>query len=340
MNTQSQSNVLLETNIHLEPQLLKLGIVKVHEGKVRDSYISETGDRIVITTDRVSAFDRVMPFGVPQKGAVLNMLSEDFMRNAETIVPSWLHENGTPHPQVAIGKNCEPIKVEMIVRGYLCGTAWRAYKKGVRNICGVDLPDGLVENQKLPHPIITPTTKADIGKHDENITPEAIVESGLCSQTQYEEMADISLKLFEMGSLEAEKAALILVDTKFEFGTFEGRLHLIDELLTPDSSRYFDLYYYTGRQAKGEKQEDLSKEYLRKLLMSRGFAGEEGQEVPHITQEEIEEISLRYRSVYERLVGAPVFEMDDSEPRIASNSPKEEEVRSRVYFWFVKNRKG
>jgi phosphoribosylaminoimidazole-succinocarboxamide synthase len=285
-----------------------------------------------------------MPFGIPGKGAILNMLSAHFMdkAEAENIVPCWRHERGTPHPQVTIGKNCKPFKIEMIVRGYLCGSAWRAYKKGVRVICGVTLPDGLVENQKLPKPIITPTTKADIGKHDEDITPEAIVESGLCTKAEYDEMARISFELFDMGAREADKAGLILVDTKFEFGMFEGRIHLIDELLTPDSSRYFDRADYDMRQPKGEKQEDLSKEYLRKLLMSRGFDGQEGQEVPEITPAEIREIGWRYANVYERLVGQPLFPVGSNNDQHGlghfNMSSTEEAVKDGIDRWFQEHR--
>jgi len=334
-------SVLLRTNIDLgqgDPYQLR----KVHEGKVRDTYVSDvTGDRLVVTTDRVSAFDRVLPFGVPQKGAILNMISTLFMKKAVNIVPSWVHQDGKPHPQVSIGLDCVPFKIEMIVRGYLCGSAWRAYKKGVRTICGVELPDGLVENQQLPTPIITPTTKADIGKHDEDITPSAIVASGLCTHEQYKEMADISRKLFQMGSEESEKAVMILVDTKFEFGMFNERIHLIDELLTPDSSRFFDRHYYDIRQEKGEPQEDLSKEYLRKLLMLRGFSGKEGQEVPLISEKEIREVSLRYQSVYERFMGRPLFPMAEENPLVHFNSsPDEDAIKDSFNRWFKEHRSG
>lgn len=343
MNDMTENQVLLKTDIHwdeTDPYLRRW----VHEGKVRDTYSSAvTRDRIVVTTDRVSAFDVVMPFGVPQKGAILNMLSAHFMKMAvaEGIVPCWANPTGVTHPNLTIGLDCTPIKVEMIVRAYLCGSAWRAYKKDIRVICGVELPDGLKENDKLPFPIITPTTKADIGKHDEDITPQAIVESGLCSQAQYDAMARISLKLFEMGSREADKAAMILVDTKFEFGFLGGQIYLIDELLTPDSSRFFDRYYYDERQPKGEPQEDLSKEYLRKLLISRGFEGKEGQQVPEITPEEIEEMSVRYQSVFERLIGRPLFNGGETSVQGLDHfnmASTQEAVEDGIVRWFQEHR--
>jgi phosphoribosylaminoimidazole-succinocarboxamide synthase len=340
--SEAQDQVLLKTDIRWDDAPDPFKRKKIHEGKVRDTYYSYSSeDRIVVTTDRVSAFDVVMPFGIPGKGAILNMLSIHFMQKAHPIVPCWVLGHGVPHPQVSIGVNCKPFKIEMIVRGYLCGSAWRAYKKGIRVICGVTLPDGLKENDKLPRPIITPTTKADIGRHDEDITPQAIVDSGLCTEIQYYKMAAISLELFEMGSYYANEAAMILVDTKFEFGLFNGQIYLIDELLTPDSSRYFDRSSYNERQPKGESQEDLSKEYLRKLLMSRGFEGKEGQVVPEITKEEVNEISLRYTSVYERLVGQPLFPRPTNDPYrfdYFNMSSTEEAVKDGVGRWFNEHR--
>lgn len=336
MNNTTDQEVLLKTNISWGEATDPYRRRKIHEGKVRDTYLSDRDDRIVVTTDRVSAFDVIMPFGVPGKGAVLNMLSNYFMKKADQIVRCWASEEGMPHPQVTIGRNCKPFKIEMIVRAYLCGSAWRAYKRGVRTICGVKLPEGLKENDKLPYPVMTPTTKADIGQHDEDITPQAIVESGLCTQIEYHELAGISLKLFQMGALAAERAGMILADTKFELGTFGGKIYLIDELLTPDSSRYFDRKSYDERQPKGEPQEDLSKEYLRKLLMSRGFEGKDGQTVPEITSEEIAEIALRYRNVYERLT-ARTFENGTG---LFSDviAPTDEAIRSGVDYWFKEHR--
>ncbi len=343
MNTITEFPVLLKTDLHLGDKLSKYSIQKIHEGKVRDSYFSNTGtgDRIVVTTDRVSAFDVVLPFGIPGKGAILTQISNYFMEiaRARDIVPCWTFGYGNPNPQISIGRNCEPFKIEMIVRGYLCGSAWRAYKNGARSICGQTLPEGLKENDKLPNPIITPTTKAEKGNHDEDITPDSIVTSGLCTQIQYYEMATISLKLFEMGTQESKKAAMILVDTKFEFGLFEGKIYLIDELLTPDSSRYFDLYRYNETHPRGEKQEDLSKEYLRKLLMERGFEGKEGQVVPEITQEEIEEVSARYHSVYHRLTGKPLFLPTGDGSHLSYPQVAESFLKEDLDRWFVDNRR-
>lgn len=269
-------------------------------GKVRDVY--DLGDLLVmVVTDRISAFDVVLPEGIPFKGQVLNSIAASFLDSTSDIIPSW--KISVPDPSVTIGYKCEPFKVEMVIRGYLSGHAWREYLDGKREICGVKLPDGLVENQKLPEPIITPTTKADVG-HDMDISREAIIASGLVGEEDYRKLEDYTRKLFERGTLLAAKRGLILVDTKYEFGKRNGIITLMDEIHTPDSSRYFYADGYEKRLASGEKQKHLSKEFVREWLMASGFSGQEGQKVPEMTPEIVNGIKDRYIELYNHLMGA------------------------------------
>lgn len=269
-------------------------------GKVRDVY--DLGDLLVmVVTDRISAFDVVLPEGIPFKGQVLNSIAASFLDSTSDIIPNW--KIAVPDPSVTIGYKCEPFKVEMVIRGYLSGHAWREYRDGKREICGVKLPDGLVENQKLPEPIITPTTKADVG-HDMDISREAIIASGLVGEEDYRKLEDYTRKLFERGTLLAAKRGLILVDTKYEFGKRNGIISLMDEIHTPDSSRYFYADGYEKRLASGEKQKHLSKEFVREWLMASGFSGQEGQKVPEMTPEIVNGIKDRYIELYNHLMGA------------------------------------
>lgn len=269
-------------------------------GKVRDVY--DLGDLLVmVVTDRISAFDVVLPEGIPFKGQILNSIAASFLDSTSDIIPNW--KIVVPDPSVTIGYKCEPFKVEMVIRGYLSGHAWREYRDGKREICGVKLPDGLVENQKLPEPIITPTTKADVG-HDMDISREAIIASGLVGEEDYRKLEDYTRKLFERGTLLAAKRGLILVDTKYEFGKRNGIISLMDEIHTPDSSRYFYADGYEKRLASGEKQKHLSKEFVREWLMASGFSGQEGQKVPEMTPEIVNGIKDRYIELYNHLMGA------------------------------------
>lgn len=269
-------------------------------GKVRDVY--DLGDLLVmVVTDRISAFDVVLPEGIPFKGQVLNSIAASFLDSTSDIIPNW--KIAVPDPSVTIGYKCEPFKVEMVIRGYLSGHAWREYRDGKREICGVKLPDGLVENQKLPEPIITPTTKADVG-HDMDISREAIIASGLVGEEDYRKLEDYTRKLFERGTLLAAKRGLILVDTKYEFGKRNGIITLMDEIHTPDSSRYFYADGYEKRLASGEKQKHLSKEFVREWLMASGFSGQEGQKEPEMTPEIVNGIKDRYIELYNHLMGA------------------------------------
>lgn len=269
-------------------------------GKVRDVY--DLGDLLVmVVTDRISAFDVVLPEGIPFKGQILNSIAASFLDSTSDIIPNW--KIAVPDPSVTIGYKCEPFKVEMVIRGYLSGHAWREYRDGKREICGVKLPDGLVENQKLPEPIITPTTKADVG-HDMDISREAIIASGIVGEEDYRKLEDYTRKLFERGTLLAAKRGLILVDTKYEFGKRNGIITLMDEIHTPDSSRYFYADGYEKRLASGEKQKHLSKEFVREWLMASGFSGQEGQKVPEMTPEIVNGIKDRYIELYNHLMGA------------------------------------
>ena len=289
-----------------------------YKGKVRDVYNIDNRKLVMIASDRISAFDVVMPRGIPYKGQVLNQVAAHFLNATAHEVPNWLLD--TPDPNVAIGLMCEPIKVEMVVRGYLAGHAWREYQEGKRSLCGVDLPDGLKENDKLPSPIITPSTKADEG-HDEDISRAAILKNGIVAEEDYVIMEQYSLKLFEIGTEMALNRGLILVDTKYEFGKHNGKVLLIDEVHTPDSSRYFFENTYRQLQNEGKAQKQLSKEFVRQWLIDHDFMGKSGQLVPIMHDEFIMEVSQRYIEIYELLTGKGFVhqDYDDYEARIYNN---------------------
>lgn len=276
------------------------GQVAVYHGKVRDVYNINNQFLVMVVTDRISAFDVILPKGIPYKGQVLNQIANKFLDATADIVPNW--KIASPDPMVTVGRFCEPFKVEMVVRGYLTGHAWREYRSGKRSLCGVPLPEGMKEHQKFPKPIITPTTKAEEG-HDEDISREEIIAKGLVSEADYNLLEKYTLALFERGTQIAEKMGLILVDTKYEFGKKDGKIYLIDEIHTPDSSRYFYLDGYKERFEKGEEQRQLSKEFVREWLMANGFQGKEGQTVPEMTPEFIEQVSNRYIELYEKITG-------------------------------------
>jgi len=270
-----------------------------YRGKVRDVYTFE--DRmLLVASDRISAFDYILPKSIPYKGQVLNQMAAYFLNNAKDIVPNWLLE--VPAPNAAYGLACEPVKVEMVIRGYLAGHSWRVYSSGLRNLCGVNLPDGLSEGDKLPFPIITPTTKADEG-HDADISREEIIASSLVPPKVYEQMEVYTRALFERGTILAAKQGLILVDTKYEFGLYEGKIYLIDEIHTPDSSRYFLADGYEERQIQGIRQTQLSKEFVREWLMANGFQGKEGQTIPEMPESFVNEVSERYIQLFEKITG-------------------------------------
>lgn len=303
---------LLRTDYNLPGQQ------SVYHGKVRDVYFLE-GDLVaMIATDRISAFDVVLPAGIPYKGQVLNQIAAKQLDATADIVPNW--KIATPDPMVTIGHKCEPFKVEMVIRGYITGSAWRAYQKGARSICGIPLAEGLRENQRFEHPIITPTTKADEG-HDENISREEIISSGLVSEEDYTLLEQYTQDLFARGSKIAEEMGLILVDTKYEFGKKDGKIYLIDEIHTPDSSRYFYAEGFEERFAKGDPQRQLSKEFVRKWLTEQGFMGKEGQKVPEITDEYCLSVSERYIELYEHVTGEKFVraEQDHLAQRIEKN---------------------
>ncbi len=288
-----------------------------YKGKVRDVYT--LGDRLLmVATDRISAFDHILPRPIPFKGAVLNQIAAHFLHATRDICPNWLIS--TPDPNVAIGYCCEPVKVEMVIRGYLAGHAARTYAEGKRSLCGVTLPEGLRENDQLPQPIITPTTKADEG-HDEDISKAEILAKGLVSADAYAQMEAYTHALFQRGTDMAAERGLILVDTKYEFGFLDGRIILMDEIHTPDSSRYFYADGYVERQAKGEKQRQLSKEFVREWLIAHGFQGKEGQQMPEMPDAFVQEISDRYIELYEKVTGKIFAKPDqtDIENRILKN---------------------
>ncbi|WP_068473150.1 phosphoribosylaminoimidazolesuccinocarboxamide synthase [Saccharicrinis aurantiacus] len=287
-------------------------------GKVRDVYNINDEYLVMVVSDRISAFDVVLPKGVPFKGQVLNQIAEKFLDATSDIVPNW--KIATPDPMVTVGHFCEPFKVEMVIRGYLTGHAWREYKSGKRSLCGVALPDGMVENQKFDTPILTPTTKADVG-HDEDISREEILAQGLVSEEDYVALEKYTLELFQRGTEMAAEKGLILVDTKYEFGKKEGKIYLIDEIHTPDSSRYFYTEGYQERIDKGEQQKQLSKEFVRQWLIENGFQGKDGQAIPEMTPEYIESVSDRYIELFEQITGDK-FEKanaDDVMSRIEKN---------------------
>ena len=276
------------------------GLKSVYHGKVRDVYNIQDEKLVMVATDRISAFDVVLPEGIPFKGQVLNQIAAKFLDATTDICPNW--KLATPDPMVTVGVLCKGFPIEMIVRGYLCGSAWRAYKSGVREICGVRLPEGMKENQRFPEPIITPTTKADEG-HDLNISKEEIIRQGIVSAEDYAVMEDYTRRLFQRGQEIAARQGLILVDTKYEFGKRDGKVYLIDEIHTPDSSRYFYAEGYEEKLAKGEPQRQLSKEFVRQWLIEHDFMNEPGQVMPEITDEYAESVSERYIELYEHITG-------------------------------------
>ena len=287
------------------------GQQKVYHGKVREVYTLENDILLMIATDRLSAFDVVMPKGIPYKGQILNQIATQMMRDTEDLVPNWLIV--TPDPNVAIGYACEPFKIEMVIRGYMSGHAAREYKLGKRLLCGVEMPEGMIENDKFPSPIITPATKAEMGDHDEDISRETILKKGIVSEEDYLVLEDYTRKLFQRGTEIAAKRGLILVDTKYEFGkTQAGKIVLIDEIHTPDSSRYFYAEGYKERQKKGEQQKQLSKEFVRQWLIQKGFQGLEGQSVPEMNDNYIKTVSERYIELYENITGATFVKADVS----------------------------
>lgn len=288
------------------------GQTAYYKGKVRDVYTIHGKYLVMIASDRISAFDVVLPRGIPFKGQVLNQIAAQFLEATRDIVPNWLISS--PHPAVSIGHLCEPFKVEMVVRGYLAGHAARTYASGLRTLCGVTLPEGLKENDKLPQPIITPTTKASEG-HDEDISREEIIRQGIVSEEHYRQLEAYTLALYKRGQEIANKMGLILVDTKYEFGLLNGKICLMDEIHTPDSSRYFYLEGYDDRQRKGEEQKQLSKEFVRRWLIENGFQGKEGQSVPAMSDEWVNEISARYIELYEKVTGKKFIKADYSNIR-------------------------
>ena len=294
------------------------GQKSVYHGKVRDVYNINDELLIMVATDRISAFDVILPKGIPFKGEVLNKIAAKFLDVTSDIVPNW--KLATPDPMVTVGLQCEGFRVEMIIRGYLTGSAWREYAAGCREICGVKLPEGMRENEKFPTPIITPTTKAEEG-HDENISKEEIIAQGIVSKEDYELMEKYTYALFERGTQMAKEKGLILVDTKYEFGKRDGKVYLIDEIHTPDSSRYFYAEGYEERFEKGEPQKQLSKEFVRQWLIENGFMGKEGQTVPEMTEEYVNSVSERYIELYEHIVGEKFSrsECDDINARIEKN---------------------
>ena len=299
-------------NTIINPKFNFPGQQKVYHGKVREVYTLENNTLLMIATDRLSAFDVVMPKGIPYKGQILNQIATQMMRNTEDLVPNWLI--ATPDPNVAIGYACEPFKIEMVIRGYMSGHAAREYKLGKRLLCGVEMPEGMIENDKFPLPIITPATKAEMGDHDEDISRDAILKKGIVTEEDYLVLEDYTRKLFQRGTEIAAKRGLILVDTKYEFGkTKEGKIVLIDEIHTPDSSRYFYSEGYEERQEKGEQQKQLSKEFVRQWLIKNGFQGLEGQSVPEMSDEYINMVSERYIELYENITGATFLKADVSE---------------------------
>ena len=295
---------LIRTDFHFPGQVSK------YTGKVRDVYGIGPDYLLMVVTDRISAFDVVLPEGIPYKGQVLNQIASRFLDATADIVPNW--KVATPDPMATIGLRCEPFKVEMVIRGYLTGHAWREYKAGKRTLCGVPMPDGMVENQRFPEPIITPTTKADEG-HDEDISKEDIIARGIVSREDYEQLEAYTRALYQRGTEMAAEKGLILVDTKYEFGKRDGKILLMDEIHTPDSSRYFYAEGYEERLARGEHQKQLSKEFVREWLMAGGFQGREGQQVPPMTPEVVAGITDRYVELYEHIVGEPFVKAEGTD---------------------------
>ncbi len=299
-------NVIKNTNFNFPNQ------TNFYKGKVRDVYSFENL-LVMVASDRISAFDVVLPRAIPFKGQVLNQIAEHFLNATRDVVPNWLV--ATPDPNVSVGLKCETYPVEMVVRGYLAGHAWRTYKSGLRTLCGVTLPEGLKENDKLPTPIITPTTKAHEG-HDEDISREEILAKGLVSEAEYVQLEQYTLALFAKGTEMAAEQGLILVDTKYEFGNKDGQITLIDEIHTPDSSRYFYADGYQERQNNNESQKQLSKEFVREWLIANGFQGKDGQVIPEMTDEWVNQVSERYIELFEQVTGKK-FVKDNSENILA-----------------------
>ncbi|MCK0136230.1 phosphoribosylaminoimidazolesuccinocarboxamide synthase [Arenibacter sp. S6351L] len=307
-------NTIIDTNFHFPGQK------SLYKGKVREVYHLENNILVMVATDRLSAFDVVMPKGIPYKGQILNQIATKMMADTADIVPNWLM--ATPDPNVAVGFACEPFKVEMVIRGYLSGHAAREYKLGKRMLCGLAMPQGMSENDKFPTPIITPATKAEMGDHDEDISREAILERGIVSEEDYLVLEKYTKALFQRGTEIAAKRGLILVDTKYEFGkTKDGKIVLIDEIHTPDSSRYFYAEGYGERQNRGEAQKQLSKEFVRQWLISNNFQGLKGQVVPEMTDDYIQTVSERYIELYENITGEKFIKADisDIQSRIEKN---------------------
>ena len=303
-------NALTKTNYQFPNQK------SVYHGKVRDVYFLDDV-LVMVASDRISAFDVILPKGIPYNGQILNQIASKFLDATSDICPNW--KMASPDPMVTVGRVCKGFPVEMIVRGYLCGSAWRFYKNGGRNLCGNILPDGMKENQKFPVPLITPTTKAEQGEHDADISKEEILAKGLVSPEDYAVLEDYTMKLFLRGTEIAAKKGLILVDTKYEFGKADDKIYLIDEIHTPDSSRYFYAQGYEEQFAKGLPQKQLSKEFVREWLMANGFRGQEGQQVPEMTEEVVNGITNRYIELYEHITG------EKFEPAPAEN------VEQRIY---------
>ena len=299
------SKALVHTDFHFKNQK------SVYHGKVRDVYNINDELLVMVATDRISAFDVILPEGIPFKGQVLNQIASKFLDATADICPNW--KLATPDPMVTSGILCKGFPLEMIVRGYLCGSAWRAYKSGVREICGIKLPEGMRENQKFENPIITPTTKAEYGEHDADISKEEILAKGLATPEENELLEKYTLALFQRGTEIAAKRGLILVDTKYEFGKADGKIYLMDEIHTPDSSRYFYSDGYQEKFEAGEPQRQLSKEFVREWLMSNGFQGKEGQKVPEMTPEIVQSISDRYIELYEHITGETFVKEDLSD---------------------------
>lgn len=297
-------NAIKETHFHFPKQ------TAFYKGKVRDVYTIDNKYLAMVVTDRISAFDVVLPEPIPYKGQVLNQIAARFLNDTSDIVPNWVVT--VPDPSVTIGRICEPFKVEMVIRGYVAGHAAREYAAGRGMLCGVPLPEGLKENDRLPEPIITPTTKASVG-HDEDISKEQILEKGIVSKEDYEQLEKYTRALYQRGTEIAAERGLILVDTKYEFGKADGKIYLIDEIHTPDSSRYFYKEGYEERQQKGEPQKQLSKEFVRKWLIENGFQGKEGQVVPTMTPEIVSSISGRYIELYEQITGEDFVKSDNGE---------------------------
>lgn len=306
------SNALTRTDFDFPGQK------SVYHGKVRDVYNINDEYLVMVVSDRISAFDVVLPKGIPYKGQVLNQIAAKFLDATSDIVPNW--KVATPDPNVTVGIHCEPFKVEMVIRGYLTGHAWREYRSGKRMLCGVPMPDGMVESQKFPEPILTPTTKASEG-HDEDISREEIIEQGLVNKEDYELLEKYTREVFRRGTVIAAEMGLILVDTKYEFGKKDGKIYLIDEIHTPDSSRYFYAEGYEERLAKGENQKQLSKEFVRQWLIGNGFQGHEGQVIPEMDEAFVSSVSERYIELYENITGDAFVKSDLSniQDRIESN---------------------